>query len=141
MPKLSFEFSSLNELHGFCTEFVLNWAKAAEIAKASKAKEVKEDEVEEKPKKVKVKEEEVEDKPLKKAKVKEEEENEDKVTFDQVRAAMLKLDGTDEEETIPAILEKFGVERISALKEKDFQKAFDLFTKAFKRSSPSISKD
>lgn len=133
MPKLSFEFSSLNELHGFCTEFVLNWAKAAEIAKKAKVAEDAED----KPaKKAKVADE-TEDKPAKKAKAAD--ETEDKTTFEQVRAAMLKLVDTDEEDTIPSILEKFNVEKISQLKEAQFEKAMDMFTKAFKRSSPNAA--
>lgn len=133
MPKLAFEFSSLNELHGFCTEFVLNWAKAAEIAKASKP--AKAEDVEEKTtKKVK----DSEEKAVKKTK---EEPEETKVGFDEVRLAMLKLVETDEEDTIPSILEKFGAEKVSQLKEKDFARALDLFTKAYKRSSPVEAKD
>lgn len=136
MPKLAFEFSSLNELHGFCTEFVLNWAKAAEVAKSSKQKsEPAVEETEEKPaKKVKVAVEETEEKPSKKAKAAE--DAEEKISYDQVRAAMMRLEDTDEEETITAIITKLGVEKLSQLKESQFAKAIELFDKAYKRSSP-----
>lgn len=136
MSKIHLEFESLDEMKGF----IIQGYRDLNLGESPKTpKKVKDEDAEDKPVK-KAKDEDAEEKPAKKV-AKAKEETADKVTFEMVRESMLKLDGTDEEETIPAILEKFNVVRLSALKEKDFEKAQELFEKAYKRSSPLAGKD
>lgn len=132
MPELNFKFASLNELQGFCTEFMLQWGKGVDNAKTTKAKTEDAE-----PATKKSKAEDATEKTDKKKPA----DDDTKVTYEQVRAAMLKLDDTDEEENIPAVLAKFGVEKLSELKEKDFSKVKDQFEKLYNRSSPLVGKD